>query len=224
MGMQPRSQITPSAPPSRRERRRVATRERIFRAALSLFAERGFIAATVQDITEAADVGKGTFFNYFPTKEHLLAAFGEMQVAKVHAAAAEARRGDQHSRQLLSRLIHNLAEEPGRSQALVRSLLAANMASEPVRHLMRRNLGRGQRLLGQLIARGQLRGEVRRDRRAIELARYFQQSFFGALLLWTFHPPSPLETWLNMTFDLLWAGMDAGRNRAGTRAGKEGLA
>ena len=139
--MQPRSQITPSAPPGRRERRRAATRERIFRAALHLFAERGFVATTVQDITEAADVGKGTFFNYFPTKEHLLAAFGEMQVAKVHAAAAEARRGDQHSRQLLSRLIHNLAEEPGRSQALVRSLLAANMASEPVRHLMRRNLG-----------------------------------------------------------------------------------
>ena len=222
--MPTRSQVVRRAPPNRRERRRAATRERIFRAALRLFAARGVFATTVQEITEAADVGKGTFFNYFPTKEHLLAAFGEMQVAKVRAAAAEARRGQKHSRELLRRLIHDLAEEPGRSQALVRSLLAANMGSEPVRYLMRHNLGRGRKVLGRLIARGQLRGEVRRDRKAIELARYFQQSFFGALLLWTLHPPSPLEAWLNTTFDLIWAGIDARQGRAGTRAGKERLA
>ncbi|HLJ42079.1 MAG TPA: TetR family transcriptional regulator, partial [Candidatus Acidoferrales bacterium] len=57
-----------SARGGRRERRRTETRERIFRAALDLFAERGFMETTVEDITEAADVGKGTFFNYFPTK------------------------------------------------------------------------------------------------------------------------------------------------------------
>ena len=39
----------------------MATRERIFRAALKLFAERGVLAVTVEDITEAADVGKGEF-------------------------------------------------------------------------------------------------------------------------------------------------------------------
>ena len=45
------------------------TRERLFRAALDLFARKGFTETTVEDITEAADVGKGTFFNYFPSKE-----------------------------------------------------------------------------------------------------------------------------------------------------------
>ena len=55
-------------PSDRRERRRVETRERIYRAALRIFAQRGYLETTVEDITDAADVGKGTFFNYFPTK------------------------------------------------------------------------------------------------------------------------------------------------------------
>src|SRR5437899_3870437 len=66
-------QLTRAEPkPGRRERRRTETRERIFRAAMQLFAQHGFFSTTVEDITEAADVGKGTFFNYFPSKEHVL--------------------------------------------------------------------------------------------------------------------------------------------------------
>ena len=63
----------PSALSNRRERHRSEIRERIFSSALRLFAEHGYLQTTVEDITEAADVGKGTFFNYFPTKEHVLA-------------------------------------------------------------------------------------------------------------------------------------------------------
>ncbi|MGA2719724.1 MAG: helix-turn-helix domain-containing protein [Candidatus Acidiferrales bacterium] len=55
------------APAGRRERRRTETRDRLFHSALKLFAERGYQETTVEAITEAADVGKGTFFNYFPT-------------------------------------------------------------------------------------------------------------------------------------------------------------
>jgi len=47
-------------------RRRARTRERIFTEAMRLFAERGFDTVTVADITEAADIGKGTFFTPFP--------------------------------------------------------------------------------------------------------------------------------------------------------------
>src|SRR5271165_5407580 len=77
--------------PDRRQRRSTETRERLFRAALRLFAEKGFAETTVEDVTNAADVGKGTFFNYFPSKDHILLAFGEMQLAKLRAAIDEAR-------------------------------------------------------------------------------------------------------------------------------------
>src|ERR1700688_218169 len=71
--------------PDRRQRRSLQIRERLFRAALDLFAQHGFADTTVEDITNAADVGKGTFFNYFPSKDHILLAFAEMQLAKLQA-------------------------------------------------------------------------------------------------------------------------------------------
>lgn len=58
------------------QRRMHAARERIVRSALALFAKNGIYQTTVEDITEAADVGKGTFYEHFPSKtaiiQHLL--------------------------------------------------------------------------------------------------------------------------------------------------------
>ena len=56
----------------RRERKKQETRQRLLRAAWELFQEGGYDQTTVADITEAADVAKGTFFNYFATKEAIV--------------------------------------------------------------------------------------------------------------------------------------------------------
>nr|WP_100373910.1 FAD-dependent oxidoreductase [Bacillus sp. FJAT-45037] len=48
------------------------TKKRIEHAARQLFVEKGFSHTTVQEITKAANVAKGTFFNYFPTKESIM--------------------------------------------------------------------------------------------------------------------------------------------------------
>src|SRR5260221_2988928 len=83
--------VSTTFPPNRRERQSLERRERLFRAAMELFARKGFAETTVEDITNAADLGKGTFFNYFPSKEHILLAFGEMQLAKLKVAFEEMR-------------------------------------------------------------------------------------------------------------------------------------
>jgi len=57
--------------PDRRTRKRLATRLSISDAATRLFFERGFDAVTVDEIAEAADVGRMTVFNHFPSKEDM---------------------------------------------------------------------------------------------------------------------------------------------------------
>ena len=60
-----------STPPDRRSRKRHATRQTISDAATRLFIERGFDRVTVDDIADAADVGRMTVFNHFPRKEDM---------------------------------------------------------------------------------------------------------------------------------------------------------
>lgn len=62
-----------ATPPGRRERRRLRTRDALLRSALALFSQRGIEATRVEDITEAADLGKGAFYNYFDSKQALVA-------------------------------------------------------------------------------------------------------------------------------------------------------
>jgi AcrR family transcriptional regulator len=57
----------------RRERRKARTRTLLLEAALDLFSRRGIYDTRVEDITEAADLGKGAFYNYFESKEALIA-------------------------------------------------------------------------------------------------------------------------------------------------------
>ncbi|WP_307862754.1 acyl-CoA-like ligand-binding transcription factor [Pseudonocardia parietis] len=58
----------------RRERKKVATRGAIQRAALLLASQHGVENVTVEQIATRADVGLRTFFNYFPSKEDAILA------------------------------------------------------------------------------------------------------------------------------------------------------
>ena len=65
------------AGPGLRERKQQQTRERLKRAAMALFLERGFEATTIDDIATAADVSRRSFFHYFASKEDVVAAWQE---------------------------------------------------------------------------------------------------------------------------------------------------
>lgn len=75
----------------RRERKKEETKQRIFVAALKLFEEKGFAATTIDDITERADVAKGTFFNYFPRKEAVIEYLAEEWMDEVEETVADRR-------------------------------------------------------------------------------------------------------------------------------------
>ncbi len=119
---------------SRRQRRSAEIRERLFRSALAFFAKKGFAETTVEDITEAADVGKGTFFNYFPSKDHILLAFGEMQLAKLEAAIETAHRANEPLPAFLRGLGTRMTQEPTRNPAIIFSARCSSGRSMVTRH------------------------------------------------------------------------------------------
>ena len=76
-------------PTGLRERKKQQTREAIHRAAMRLFAERGFDATTIADIAAAADIAPRTFFAYFPSKEEAVFAHFEPAFAEFDRAMRE---------------------------------------------------------------------------------------------------------------------------------------
>jgi AcrR family transcriptional regulator len=59
---------------SRVERRKARTNRRLLEVARRLFSEKGIYWAKIEDITELADQGKGTFYKYFDSKEAIISA------------------------------------------------------------------------------------------------------------------------------------------------------
>lgn len=172
----------------RRERRRAETRDRLFHAALALFAERGYLATTVEDITEAADVGKGTFFNYFPTKEHVLATYGSERIAAVERSLKEARAGKRPVLDVLRDLATDLAGQSSERPELLRAIYAAHASCAPVRAELQTRLKRARELMAEILELAQERGEVRRDLSAQELGGLIQMVFMGVTLAWSLNP------------------------------------
>ncbi len=202
--------ILPKELPNRRSRRQAEIRERLVRSALRLFGERGFVATTVEDITNLADVGKGTFFNYFPTKEHIFAARADGQAEKVERFVAHARSSAEPMEDLLYRLALTLSEGFEGSPAIFHSILVAVCSNEGVRRMLSDALERARRPLADLMSLGQERGEIRGDQSPTELAAGFQRAFFGTVFLWSLAPAGPLADCLRETSGLLWSTIRKG--------------
>jgi AcrR family transcriptional regulator len=196
-----------SRAPDRRSRRSAELRERLFHAALSLFAKKGFAETTVEDITNAADVGKGTFFNYFPSKDHILLAFGQMQFGKLQSAVEEAKRTSVPMPSFFRSLGQRMTEEPTHHPEVMRALLQGYLSSTPVRRAMLDLQNRSLALHTEMIQIGQQRGEIRDDLPALEIAQVFRQTVFGTLLIWSLYADGSLLSRMNCAFDVLWKGL-----------------
>jgi AcrR family transcriptional regulator len=195
---------SPLPPADRRQRRAAETRLRLFRCALQLIAERGFPNVTVEDITEAADVGKGTFFNYFETKDHVLCVMTEIQLGKVSEAVTLTGQGKQTIHSVLHRLMLRLAEEPGRSPELARALISSFLASQSVRKIIVTNMTQGHKMIAEVVGAGQKRGEINPRLQKEKVATQLMQAAMGTILLWSAHGESALKEWIEDSFQHFW--------------------
>ena len=107
--------------PGLRERKRQQTRERLTRAAMALFLDRGFEATTLDDIAAAADISRRSFFHYFASKEDVVFAWHEETTAAL-IAAVEARPANESMLTAAENAISAMARqlEPGEAIAMAR--------------------------------------------------------------------------------------------------------
>jgi len=201
----------------RRERRKEEMRSQIFQAAMRLFERKGVFDTTVEEITESADVAKGTFFNYFPTKEAILTKLAERQIGVIKKAAEEAKNAP-GMRPILINMAHELSSGPGRSPMMLRSLLSVFLSNKLLSETFQKALQMGRENVATIMERGQKLGEIRTDLSPTDLARIFQHAMFGSMFIWSVSPPSQVGTWIDKTFDVVWCGIAV---QSGPRISKE---
>ena len=85
----------------RRERKKMQSRRMILEAAVSEFSKNGYKDTSVADIMRTADLGIGTFYNYFTSKEDLLFSLLSRLGDAIRMALTEARAADRTALELL---------------------------------------------------------------------------------------------------------------------------
>ena len=198
----------------RRQRHKRERKERIYRAALRLFREKGFENTTVEEITRMARVAKGTFFNYFPTKEAVLLYLAERQMGGLRALNSVRGRYESSAVGRIKHLLATLAVSAEEDRELIqlavrRALRMADLAPGEGRRLGFRAI------VALLIAQGQRMGELREDVSADAVAGLIEAMYFYELFQWCATPvPYSLSRRLESMLELIMAGV---RTRAEPR-------
>jgi AcrR family transcriptional regulator len=198
---------------SRRERKKLEVRRRIFDAAFELFLDKGFAATTVEEIATRADVAKGTVFNYFPRKTSFLAALAEDWTARIEEALGPIDRWTGSTRDKLTRVFRFLADLGAQNPDLARLAFFESLRymhamvehhlpeEEPVR--------RFQAMTRALIQQGQDAGEIRTDIRAEDAASLVESAFQRTLAHWlaTGGPRAALQRAFGAKLDIVFRGI-----------------
>jgi len=90
---------------TRQQRRVSRTRHKLLDAASSLFAEKGLDLTTIDDITERADVGKGTFYYHFKNKEGIIKVLINSMLGELREAINNKAEGITNLSELMDTLI-----------------------------------------------------------------------------------------------------------------------
>jgi AcrR family transcriptional regulator len=214
-----------------RERKKLDTRRRIFRAAFELFIEKGFDETTVEEIAERADVGKGTVFNYFPHKtSFLLAAYREW-LTKVNEDLGPVDTWTGTARDQLGRLFEFLTELGVQHRPLALQVVFENMRQSHLRMSQENRTGSGTRgeestgdddagkddeavrlledMTREVIRGGKTRVEIRSDVSEDQAAGLIAAAAFHSLIrgLVKGDPAPTIKAALGAKLDIIFTGL-----------------
>ena len=193
-----------------REKKKLATRERIRSAASELFARHGYGAATMRQIAKRAHVGLGTLFNYAEDKRDLVfLIFNEELNATTDVALASAHPRDSLLDQLTAvfRAHYDwLAAQPALARILLQELTFYSSGKQAATfHSIRKRLIDG---VEALIRTAQEKKKIASKESAAIIARHIFFVYSASLRWWIASPrPDPrkgvadLRRLLRLQFD-----------------------
>lgn len=179
-------------------------RGRIIDAALALFSELGVDATTVEDICGRADVARKTFYNYYPSKQHLTSEISEsLLIGETHSLVTLGLEKYDSTEKRLRFFFQSMQQNMSRYRDLERALILQAMFDTAT------NASRGgQQLqalneaLEQLVKAGREQGDVREDHSTTFLAEAVTSIINGLVLNWVHDPRYPLARRIRETADL----------------------
>ena len=161
------------------------TRSTIVSHAQRLFRERGFEAVTIEEITDAAGVARGSFYTYFKNKSDIIVAeFRDIDdYYRRYAVNLKRYRSAQEKLLAFTRAQMRYVRDTVGNENL--KVLYANQTIEPGSVKIINNRDRFWfRVIRDLINEGQEGGEFRTDLPAEQLAEWFNRTIRGLLLEW----------------------------------------
>jgi AcrR family transcriptional regulator len=189
----------------KREQKKAETRLRIKEAALSLFAEQGYEATTVEQIAKQAGVAKGTFFNYFSAKDELICDLQGMFVVTELSKLIE-KPGPLMPR--MQMLIFQLVQGHSLNKQQTRAMFQAIFGSQRALEAHNRMIDELMEVIVPIVAFGQQNGELRKDMPAEMIAQLAFKTYFGALTVWAMGlEEEDLGDHMALAFDLFFKGI-----------------
>lgn len=164
---------------SRRERKKQETREKIYHTALTLFRIQGFEKTSVDQITSRADVGKGTFYNYFPSKEAVVYQY----TREINREILDRGRERMNHMVKASERLFFVMESWARFIQGHREI-AYVIAQEGSGLMIKEATGNLEEILVGIIGAGQIQGELRKDIPPLLLAQCIQAAVVSQFLDW----------------------------------------
>jgi AcrR family transcriptional regulator len=169
---------------TRVKRRQHQTRERIFQTALDLFVEKGLDETTVAEIAEAADIGKGTFFTYFPTKESIFSAVSGQLVDAMEGRLDDAIAAGSRFEARLLAFFQPAIDWHSANPVLSRYMLAALMRDTVSLQADRVSQRRLYERLARELTEAQAAGTITRDVALTAAMTAIAGTYFGTLGAW----------------------------------------
>ena len=198
---------------SRRESNKHAKRQRLLPDSLRLFRETGFAQTTVAEITVAAGVAKGTFFNYFPTKEDVLLALGEQTLGKLQVVEASQMFRSDTVQDKVKALFQALAAGLDADRELVRQMVYRGLRLPDLVNRERARLD-FRSTLSLLLAQGQRRHEIDPGADIDFVADTLYMLYFQQVVGWcTTDFSGSLAARLDRVVELVFGGIEGDRRR-----------